>query len=313
MTERVRLSPQSRTALLISVLLVVLLMVPATMSLMTVETPNGVIRHSKNPTPYGYTVALLFWAVPAAAVAFWLLPSKQRHVERRAFWITVAMLLPVGFLGEFFLVYYLWDFPNLGATMGIMAPAMGSPVPLEEYLFYILAFICALLIYIWLDEYWMSAYQSTQEPKSKLIQFHPLSLIVAVLLIGAAIVWKKFIVAEPGFPLYFTFQVVAVLLPCAVFLPTAQPMINFRAFTLTSFFILMVSLMWEVTLAIPYQWWSYHNKSMMGIYIKGWSNLPIEAVILWIAGSWLAVVVYHVVRLYVKSGAPLKIALFGSR
>jgi hypothetical protein len=41
------------------------------------------------------------------------------------------------------------------------------------------------------------------------------------------------------------------------FFPTARPFINWRAFSLTLFIIVLVSLIWEATLAVPYQWWGF--------------------------------------------------------
>src|SRR6266550_2746034 len=176
-------SPDPRKAAAISALLIALIAIPTILTLCTVQVPNGIVRRSENPTPHGYTVALLFWIIPAVAIALWLLPSERLHA-RRAFWITVMLLVPIGFLGEFFFVWLFWDFPNLGATMGILAPALHNPVPIEEYIFYVAAFVCTLLLYIWLDEYWVSAYQSTAQPTGKLIRFHPWSLVIAVLLIA---------------------------------------------------------------------------------------------------------------------------------
>ena len=39
----------------------------------------------------------------------------------------------------------------------------------------------------------------------------------------------------------------------------------------------------EATLAVPYGWWDYQQKQMMGLFIGAWAGLPIEAVVVWIA------------------------------
>jgi len=39
----------------------------------------------------------------------------------------------------------------------------------------------------------------------------------------------------------------------------------------------------SATLAVPYGWWGYQQKQMMGLFIGAWAGLPIEAVVVWIA------------------------------
>jgi hypothetical protein len=63
--------------------------------------------------------------------------------------------------------------------------------------------------------------------------------------------------APAGFPWCVTCLVVAGFVPAAGFFRTAQPFINWRAFSFTFFFIVLVSLLWEATLALPYGWWGY--------------------------------------------------------
>ena len=50
---------------------------------------------------------------------------------------------------------------------------------------------------------------------------------------------------------------------------------------LTMFFMMLVSMLWEATLALPYGWWNYQRETMTGIFIGAWSGLPIEAIIVW--------------------------------
>jgi hypothetical protein len=95
------------------------------------------------------------------------------------------------------------------------------------------------------------------------------------------------------------------------FLPTARPFINWRAFSLTLFFILLVSLLWEATLAVPYQWWDYQPKQMMGLRIGAWAGLPIEAVCVWIAVTYATVIVFEIVKLWQASEKPAKDAFLG--
>src|SRR5205807_2108355 len=129
-------------------------------------------------------------------------------------------------------------------------------------------FIAILLLYVWLDEFWLAAYNVPDYPGEakkihRLLKFHPSSLVLAAALITAAIIYKKFFSGHPeGFPGYFTVLVAGGLVPSVTFFPAARPFINWRALSLTLFFIVLVSLVWEATLAMPYGWWGYQPKQM---------------------------------------------------
>jgi hypothetical protein len=191
-----------------------------------------------------------------------------------------------------------------------------SGVPIEEYVFYFTGFVAVLLIYIWLDEYWLSAYSVPSDAQERaqfdrLLRFHPQSMIWAVALIGAAIFYRWMFVHEPGFPGYFTFLVIGALGPSAALLPSAMPVINWRALSLTLFIILLTSLLWEVTLAVPYGWWGFQDAAMVGVRITAWSQLPIEEVCVWIVVTYATVIVYEIVRRWQASGKQLRHALLG--
>lgn len=139
----------------------------------------------------------------------------------------------------------------------------------------------------------------------RLLQFHPTSLILAVVLIAAAWLYKKhFAVAtdRDGFPGYFAFLVAGALVPAMSFYPVARRFINWRAFSLTLFFMLLVSELWEATLALPYGWWGFQHRQMVGLFVGAWSNLPIEEICVWIAVSYATVIVFEVVKIWQASG-----------
>jgi hypothetical protein len=292
--------------------------VPATIALNTVRSPAVLQISSPDPTPHGYTWSLLLFLVPIAVIAGWLLPHERVKVPKKAFWRTIAVLFPLGFGLDFFFAARFFVFPNTGATLGIHAPALGKPVPVEEYAFYLAGFIAVLLIYVWADEFWLAAYNvpdyhSESRRIPRLIQFHPTSVVLAVVLIAAAVAYKKMFSPTPeGFPEYFTFLVFGALLPAAGFFPTVRGFINWRAFSLTFFFTLLVSLLWEATVAVPYGWWGYQPERMMGLTIGAWSALPIEAVCVWIAVTYATVIVFEVVKIWLASEKPAKAAFLGS-
>ena len=103
----------------------------------------------------------------------------------------------------------------------------------------------------------------------------------------------------------------ASLIPSAGFFHTAQRFINWRAFSFTFFLILLISLLWEVTLALPYGWWGYQSKQMLGVFIGAWSKLPIEAVCVWISVTYATAIVFEIVKLWQASGKPLRHAFLG--
>jgi len=272
-----------------------------------------------NPTPHGYTWSLLLFIVPIVVIAFWFLRLERIQIPQRAFWRTIGGLVPFGFGLDFFFARSFFVFPNSGATLGISAPALGQPVPIEEYIFYLAGFLAVLLIYIWLGEFWLLAYNVPDYPGAAkkipcLIQFHPTSAVLAFVLIVAAIIYKKMFSTSPeGFPGYFTFLVSVGLVPAATFFPTARRFINWRALSLTLFFVLLVSLLWEATLAMPYQWWGYQPRQMIGIFIGAWSGLPLEAVCVWIAVTYATAIIFEVFKLWQASGRPTRHAFFGGK
>jgi hypothetical protein len=272
---------------------------------------------SRNPSPYGYTVSLLLFIVPILIIGFWFIPRAQVKVSRHSFWFTIAILFPLGALADFFFAHLFFTFPNPQATLGIQAPALHGGIPIEEYFFYLTGFIAVLLLYIWLDEYWLAAYtipaeSSERSEFDRLLRFHPESLVLAAVLIGAAIFYKKILSSDPsGLPGYFIFMVAASLAPSAALLPTARPVINWRAFSLTFFIILLTSLIWEATLAMPYGWWGYQSAQMMGIRVTAWAGLPIEAACLWMAVTYMTVIVYEIVKRWKASGKAARSAFLG--
>ena len=309
-------SPSPRTSFLLVIGIIVMIAVPAALTLHTARIAPIVDRHAQNLTPYGYTISLLLFIVPILAISLWFLPNERVHISRKSFWMTIGLLFPLGVLLDFFFARFFFTFPNPNATLRIKAPALGGGVPVEEYLFYFTGFTAVLLIYIWLDEYWLAAYsvpaRSGQRVDfNRLLCFHPKSLILGIWLIAGAILFRHFVVGEPGFPGYFVFLVIGALGPSALLFPSALPVINWRAFGLTFFLILLISLLWEATLALPYGWWGFREEQMVGIHITAWSRLPIEEVMVWCAVTYATTIVYETVRRWKASGKGAMHAFLG--
>lgn len=296
-----------------------MIVVPSALTLHTVSLSalNPAVATAPAASPHGYTISLLLFIVPILVIAFWFLPQEQIRISKKSFLWTIGLLFPIGAMLDFFFARYFFIFPNPSATIGIKAPALGAPVPVEEYLFYLSGFLCVLLLYIWLDEYWLTAYSvegasDQRQQFRRLLKFHPESMVLAVVLVAGAILFKKYLSGSPaGFPGYFLFLALAALVPSAALLPSARPVINWRAFSLAAFFVLLVSLLWEVTLAIPYGWWNFRAEQMLGVRITAWGELPIEEVCLWMAVTYATVIVYETVKCWQSSGRSMRHAFFG--
>ncbi|HUN83567.1 MAG TPA: hypothetical protein VMU48_04270 [Terracidiphilus sp.] len=291
--------------------------VPVGITLHTVHAPASIVISSSNPTPLGYTWSLSLFLIPILVIGGWFLPSERVRIPKLAFWRTVWVLVPIGFALDFFFAHHFFEFKNSSATLGIGAPAIGGSVPVEEYAFYFTGFVAVLLIYVWLDEFWLTAYsvpdyRSERGRIDRLLKFHPASLFVGLALIAVAILYKKLYSHFPqGFPGYFTVLVIGGMVPSASLFHSARRFINWRAFSLTIFMILLVSLFWEATLAVPYQWWGYQEKQMIGIFIGAWAGLPIEAVMVWIAVTYGTTIVYEVIKTWQTSGKPARSVFLG--
>jgi hypothetical protein len=294
-----------------------LVVLPAALTLQTVHHPGRLEIASDNPTPMGYTLSLLLFLVPAAVLLWWLRRRHDLWLQRRACVRTLAVLVPLGFGLDLVFGNAFFTFPNAAATVGIGLPAVGGSIPLEEFLFYLSGFVVVLLTYVWADEYWMAAYNipdyvAATAGMPRLVQFHWPSLACGTGLLATAILYKKLWAPAPaGFPWYFTYLVMASIVPSAGFFRTAQPFINWRAFSFTFFFIVLVSMLWEATLAMPYGWWGYHDTAMMGLTIGAWAHLPIEAVCVWLAMSFTTVIGYEVVKIWLATGKCALEAFFG--
>lgn len=303
------------SAWLVAIMLA-MIVVPAGITLHTVRAPASISISNANPTPYGYTWSLLLFVVPILVIGAWMLPSERVRIPRRAFWWTIGILTPVGFGLDIFFASRFFVYPNRGATLGIQAPVLGGVVPVEEFVFYFTGFVAVLLTYLWLDEYWLAAYNvpSPREAiqNGRMLKFHPASLVAGLVLIAAALLYKKLFSPYPeGFPGYFTVLVIGGVVPSAGLFDAARRFINWRAFSLTIFMIVLISLFWEATLAVPYGWWGYQHHQMIGLFIGAWAGLPIEAVAVWLAVTYGTTIVYAIVKVWLGSGKTAKRAFFG--
>jgi len=309
-------SPRPAIAAGIVIVILAMLVIPAAIALHTISIPAT--QHLEpNASPHGYTWSLFLFIVPIVVIAVWFRRSEGLEIPAKAFWRTIWMLVPIGWLLDFVFAQWFFWFPSQESTLGVPAPALGHWVPIEEYFFYLTGFIVILLMYVWLSEYWLAAYtvedyRGEARAMPKLLQFHPTSLVVGLVLIAIAIVFKKYFSSvRDGLPGYFMVLVIGGLIPSMGLYPVTRRFINWRAFSLTMFFIMLVSMLWEATLALPYGWWNYQHPSMMGVFIGAWSGLPIEAVFVWLAVTYGTVILFEAVKIWQSSERTAKQVFLG--
>jgi hypothetical protein len=179
----------------------------------------------------------------------------------------------------------------------------------EEFVFYFTGFLTILLLYIWCDLYWLRLYHVEDDGERGTpvaVRLHPKSAVLGFVLITVSIIYKKYgpHPYHEGFPGYLVFLVLFAVLPSIMFFETTRRLINWRAFSMSLFLVLLVSLLWEGTLGVPYAWWGYQMKAMMGVTVDAWANLPIEAIILWVAVTWTTVIVYELTSMYFHARKP---------
>ena len=309
-------TPKPTVAASIAIVMLAMVAIPAAITLHSVVTP-ATVQAIKGASPQGYTWSLLLFVFPIVVIGLWFLPSEGLDVPQKAFWWTIGILAPIGCLLDVIFAQWFFCFPDPKATLRILAPALGKWVPIEEYFFYLTGFITILLLYVWLSEYWLAAYtvedyHGEARALPRLLQFHPTSLIMVGVLIAAAFVYKKYFSdVRDGWPGYLIVLVLGGLTPAMSFYPATKRFLNWRALSMTMFFIMLVSMLWEATLALPYGWWNYQHREMMGVFIGAWCDLPVEAVLVWLAVSYGTVILFEAVKIWQASGRPMRQMLMG--
>jgi hypothetical protein len=288
--------------------IIVVLVVPFAITLLTITDPRTPLDPQTNPSPHGYTLSLSLFIVPVLVLAIWLSRRREKRLQLRAFGITTLIVSCGGVFLDTFFGATFFTFPNSGAVLGVYFPGFSlaggwhNKIPIEEAGFYIFGALAIMLVYIWGDEFWFGAYNVDDGPRHKtrlrdIVSFHPASAIFGMVVFLAGLAYKKLVphADQAGFPGYFLFLILVAIIPSILFFPVASPYINWRAFSLGTLFILLVSLFWEATIAVPYQWWGFRPSQMLGLFINGFSGLPIEEPLLWLGITWFTVITYETI------------------
>ena len=192
-----------------------------------------------------------------------------------------------------------------GATLEVFIWSMDlttlTPIqnlPIEEIAFYFFGIAFTLVLYIWADLHWFGLYSSPARarlpPRGARVRLDPHAVLLGAGLVALAYAYKKLLSPVPdGFPGYFAFLVAFALVPACSVYRAVRDRINWRAFSFAMLVMFTVSTWWEATVAFPYQWWTYRDEMMIGVFIKAWNGLPVEEPLLWLLVSFTTVLTFE--------------------
>jgi hypothetical protein len=248
-----------------------------------------------------YTVSLLIWIVPIMWLSFFFIRKRILSPEKIfALAITVAALALVGIVLDLLFARIFFLFPDPRMVCGIAI----RKIPIEEFVFYITGFWFVIFLYVFGDEWFLKKYNKPDEVYARYrarlkrrIFLHRKSVIWAVVLLAGGVAVKRFINPQGGLlPGYFIFLTLSAYVPTIMFFRVTHAFVNWRAFLFCLIVTVLVSLVWEATLALPRGYWNYQHGAMLGIFIGVWNDLPIEAITVWIVCT-LVILVYEFVKI----------------
>jgi hypothetical protein len=268
-----------------------------------------------------YFTSLLLWGIPIVYLwpVFNAITAEGTGRRRRALWWTAGIIVGLGITLDFLLGYLTLRFPGCAAPPGTgpyvwCLPAVGGQIPVEEVLFYAMGPVAIVLAYACADERWLDKYNPADDLLHlKLIQISPrLGIVAAAAAVTAFVLWR----VNGTFPTYFAFLSAGAVLPAMFFYRAVGRLTNWPAFATTTLYVLVTSIIWEVTLAIPREWWGYEPSGMIGVTIAAWSRgeaiFPVEAAAVWLFACFSSVLIYEFAKAFTHHPRDTKAALFGA-
>jgi hypothetical protein len=266
-----------------------------------------------------YFSSLVLWAIPIAYLwpAFNMITSEGTGRRRRALRWSAGTIVVLGVVLDFVFGHLTLRFPGCDAPDSgpyvLCLPALRGSVPIEELLFYAMGPVAIVLVYACADERWLRRYNPTDDLLDlKLIQLSPrLAIVALIAAVAALVLWR----VNGTFPTYFVFLAAGAILPAMFLYRAIGRLTNWPAFAVTVLYVLVTSVIWEVTLAIPRQWWAYEPSGMLGVTITAWSRgdaiFPLEAAVVWLFAPFSSILTYEFAKALTHHPRPTKVALFG--
>lgn len=251
-----------------------------------------------------YTLTLLIWILPLIFFELFLRKKKLLSPpKRKALNITVGVLAAVGIILDLLFARYFFTFPDKTMVIGFEI----TKIPIEEFIFYITGFWFIIYLYVFCDEWFLKLYNPDDrkyiEYSKRLkslrhrIWIHHRSIWLLVSFLAVGFVVKRILNPEGWIiPGYYFFLATVAYIPMILFFRITKRYVNWRAFFFTLFTTVLISIIWEVTLAIPRGYWGYQKETMLGIFLPAWSDLPLEAVSVWIFCT-LVILVYEFLKI----------------
>jgi hypothetical protein len=268
-----------------------------------------------------YFTSLVLWGIPILYLwpVFSMITADGSGRRRRALRWTAGTIVGLGIVLDFLLGFLTLRFPGCSEPAGASPyiwclPAVHGRIPVEELLFYAMGPVAIVLVYACADELWLSRYNPKDDLLNlKLIQPSPRLMIVAGgAVLTALVLWR----VNGSFPTYFVFLAAGALLPAVFLYRAIGTLTNWPAFAATTLYVIVTSLIWEVTLAIPREWWGYEPSGMIGVTIAAWSSgdaiFPLEAAVVWLFAPFSSILTYEFAKALTHHPRTTKAALFGS-
>jgi hypothetical protein len=268
-----------------------------------------------------YFTSLVLWGIPILYLwpVFNVLTAEGTGRRRRALRYASGTIVVLGIVLDFMLGFLTLRFPGCGEPAGaspylFCLPAVRGRIPVEELLFYVMGPVAMVLVYACADERWLSQYNPKDDLLDlTLVQLSPrLAIVAAAAVVMALVLWR----VNGNVPTYFLFLSTGAVLPAMFLYRTIGTLTNWPAFAVTTLYVMLTSVIWEVTLAIPRQWWGYEPSGMMGLTIAAWSRgqaiFPVEAAVVWLFAPFSSILTYEFAKALTHHPRPTTAALFGA-
>ena len=268
-----------------------------------------------------YFSSLVFWGIPLLYLwpTFRGLTAAGTGRRRRALRWSAGTIAGLGVVLDLVLGHLTFRFPGCDAPPGLSpyvlcVPGLGGLVPVEELLFYVMGPIVIVLTYACADERWLDRYHSGNDRLDHaLVRLSPrLVALAALTAVVAIVLWR----VNGTFPTYFTFLAAGAILPAMFLYRTVGHMTNWPALAATTLYVLLTSVIWEVTLAIPRDWWGYEPAGMVGLVIGAWSRgdaiFPVEAAVVWLTAPFSCILIYEFANAFFHHAGSTRAALVGN-
>jgi len=129
---------------------------------------------------------------------------------------------------------------------------------------------------------------------------HQLGRMFALVLCGlAGVVWiyGQFDAID-GTPVYAMYLLISAGVASYLLLGQVYDHLNWRAFALTAVYMALLSVVYEITLALPFGWWGFRESLMLGVSMAAWWDQPIEQLFIYASGTYVIVLIWEAVLLW---------------